>query len=87
MIIGCDFYAKVLSRKETEYQFRDMEKPVVGYKLGIMIEDEVGMIKCTKDACPEEVQFFQDYVVHANYNSDNGSFRIVAITLADSDIS
>lgn len=83
MIIGCDFKAMVLSRKETEYQFRDMEKPVVGYKLGIMICDEVGMIKCTKDACPEEVEFFKDYVVHAVYNSDNGSFRIVAVTLAD----
>lgn len=83
MIIGCDFEAMVLSRKETEYQFKDMDKPVVGYKLGIMIDDEVGMIKCTKDACPEEgMEFFKDYVVHANYNSDNGSFRIVEITPA-----
>lgn len=82
MIIGCDFEAKVLSCKETEYQFKDMDKPVMGYKLGVMVGDECGMIKCTKDACPDDVEFFKDYVVHANYNSDNGSFRIVAITPA-----
>ncbi len=75
MYIDVEFRAVLLSRKETDYRFDD-GKTVTGYKLGIMFGDECGMIKCTQECLPDEVEFFQPYLFRGGLNTDKGTFRI-----------
>ena len=75
MYIDVEFRAVLLSRKETDYKFDD-GKEVTGYKLGIMYQDECGMIKCTQECLPEEVEFFKPYLFRGGLDTDKGTFLI-----------
>ena len=78
MYIDVEFRAVLLSRKETDYKFDD-GKEVTGYKLGIMYQDECGMIKCTQECLPEEVEFFKPYLFRGGLNTDRGTFKIATV--------
>lgn len=82
MLIDVQFRATLLSRSSTDYEFDG--KKVTGYKLGIMYGDECGMIKCTQECLPDDVDFFEPYVFSGKLNTSAGTFRISRVDpLAD----
>lgn len=78
MLVNVEFTATLLSRKETEYKFED-GKTVTGYKLGIMCGDECGMIKCTAECLPDDVEFFAEHIFTGSLNTERGTFRITSV--------
>lgn len=79
MFIDLEFNACLLSCKSQDYTFDD-GKTVTGYRVGIMLEDgECGMVKCTADAVPPNIDYRQDYVFKGRLNTDKGTFKIVSV--------
>lgn len=79
MFIDLEFNACLMSCKSQDYTFDD-GKIVTGYRVEIMLEDgECGMVKCTADAVPPNIDYRQDYVFKGRLNTDKGTFKIVSV--------